>query len=166
MATVSGTFCFEFDSHIRGYHVYRDVWTPAISEVLPRSRETTNGHDPFAVMVTKSGAVVGHLPRKISSICSSFLRKGGSLSSKVTGSHQYSSDLIQGGMEIPCIQTGNETLIEKVKKLLLLCEKLSTKSSSKKIKVDHNASDPVEAEVSTNTVNVIIGYFPVLAELG
>ena len=93
----------EFDSCIRGYHVYKDVWTPTIDEVLPCRRETTNEYDPFAVMVEKSEAVVGHLPRKISSTCSLFLSKGGSISCRVSGTRQYSADLVQGGLVVPCV---------------------------------------------------------------
>ena len=39
--------------------------------------------------------------RKINSICSLFLRKGGFKICTVTGSHLYSRDWIQGGLEIP-----------------------------------------------------------------
>ena len=54
-----------------------------------------------AVAVLKSGIIIGHLPRKISTLCSIFLRRGGSIHC-VTGRRRYSSDLPQGGMEIPC----------------------------------------------------------------
>ncbi len=40
---------------------------------------------------------------EVSKICSIFLRRGGLIKCKVTGSRQYSADLAQGGMEIPCI---------------------------------------------------------------
>ena len=45
---------------------------------------------------------VGHVPRKISAICSIFIRRGGSILCIVKGSRRYSSDLPQGGLEIPC----------------------------------------------------------------
>lgn len=47
-----------------------------------------------------------------------FVRKGGSLSCEVTGSKQYSCDLPQGGMEIPCVYAfrGKEAEITKVRK--------------------------------------------------
>ena len=41
----------EFQSCIRGYHVYEAVWTPVIGEVLTCARETTNSHDPYAVIL-------------------------------------------------------------------------------------------------------------------
>ena len=123
-----------FESCIRGYHVYKNIWNPTVNEVLSCARDTTNEHDPFAVMVTKTVAppagtsVVGHLPKKISSTCSMFLRKGGSISCRVTGNQQYSSDLVQGGLEIPCIlsfESNDGNLIAKVKKMLLVVRKLS-----------------------------------------
>ena len=40
-----------------------------------------------------------------SSICSIFIRRGGSIACRVTGHRQYSSDLPQGGLELPCILT-------------------------------------------------------------
>ena len=40
-------------------------------------RETTNIADSFAVTVVKDRTVVGHPPRKISNVCSIYLRKGG-----------------------------------------------------------------------------------------
>ena len=46
---------------------------------------------------------VGHVPRKLSSICSLFIRRGGSISCRVTGSRRFSEDLPQGGLEIPCL---------------------------------------------------------------
>ena len=38
-----------------------------------------NSHDPFAVAVVKEGTIVGHVSRKISAVCSTFLRRGGDL---------------------------------------------------------------------------------------
>ena len=46
---------------------------------------------------------VGHVPRKSSTICSVFIRRGGSIRCRVTGSRRYSQDLPQGGLEIPCL---------------------------------------------------------------
>ena len=38
------------ESSIRGYHVYRSIWTPVINEVLVCERERHNIHNPFAVV--------------------------------------------------------------------------------------------------------------------
>ena len=44
MAGVS-TGVFEFDSVVRGYHVYKTVWTPTIDETLQVMKEDMNDHD-------------------------------------------------------------------------------------------------------------------------
>ena len=51
----------------------------------------------------KDETVVGHIPKKIPSICSLYLRRGGSIICRVTGSRRYSEDLIQGRLKIPCV---------------------------------------------------------------
>jgi len=75
-------------------------------EEVSCEREAGNPHDSQAVAMTKlidgNVEVVGHVPRTISSICSIFIRRGGSIVCKVTGSREYSSDLEQGGLQLPC----------------------------------------------------------------
>ena len=90
------------DSCVRGYHYYQNVWDPFLGEVLPCLREDGNPHDRYAVAVSKSSRVVGHVPRRISTLCSMFLRRGGTIACIVKGTRRYSYDLPQGGMEIPC----------------------------------------------------------------
>lgn len=70
--------------------------------------------------VIKVGNIVGHLPRKISTLCSLFLRRGGEISCAVNGSQRYSFDLPQGGLEIPCVLTfsAEDDILDKTKKLL------------------------------------------------
>ena len=76
----------QFHSCVRGYHIYKDGWSPVQDEVLAWQHQTGNAHDPFAVKVVKSGSihVVGPLPKKISSTCSLFLRHGGVITCKIT----------------------------------------------------------------------------------
>ena len=62
---------------VRGYHVYKEVWEVAIGEVLVCSREPTNATDRYAMAVTKGVTIIRHLPRKLSKVCSLFLRRGG-----------------------------------------------------------------------------------------
>ena len=51
------------------YHVYKDIWTPAISEVFVCGQEWDNDHDRHAVAVHGDGEdVLGDLPREISSV--------------------------------------------------------------------------------------------------
>ena len=107
---------FNIEAMVRGYHVYRGIWNAALGEQLPCQREPMNSKDPFAVAVVKSQVAVGHIPRKISSM---FLRHGGTICCRVTGSRRYSQDLPQGGLEIPCMLTfrGEAKDIEKIRKI-------------------------------------------------
>ena len=66
-------------------------------------RELSNSQDPFAVAVMKGSIIAGHVPRKISSICSMIICKGGSITCEVVALRRYSEDLPQGGLEIPCL---------------------------------------------------------------
>ena len=103
-----GTMCdisMSVEAVVRGYHEYKGIWVAVVCEELSCRREPTNREDRFAVAVVKDSNVVGHVPRKISSVCSLFLRESGSIICRVTGSRQYSSDLPQGGLEIPCTLT-------------------------------------------------------------
>ncbi len=94
---------------VRGYHIYQAIWTAAVGEVLACEREPRNTTDRYAVAVKKDGTVIGHLPRKVSRVCSLFLRRGGTIQCAVTGRRMYSGDLPQGGLEIPCILTFRNT---------------------------------------------------------
>ena len=68
-------FEFSVNSMVRGCHVYQEVWEVCISEVLLCVREVGNRHDPYAIAVKKDELIVGHLSRKISCICSIFIRQ-------------------------------------------------------------------------------------------
>ena len=111
-------------SCIRGYHVYGEIWTAILGEQLFGECEIGNIEDRYAVAVKNdSGITVGHLPQKISRISSIFLMGGGTITATVTGRRRYSSDLAQGGLEIPCDlkYCGEEKKILKLKKVL--CQK-------------------------------------------
>ena len=54
-------------------------------------------------LISGSNATVDHLPKSISPICSIFIRRGGTIKSRINGTHRYSADLPQGGLEIPCV---------------------------------------------------------------
>ena len=89
-------------SSVRGYHEYQRIWTATVGEELQCEKERPrNPRDLYAVVVKKDDIIVGHLPRKISKICSLFLMRGGTLFCVVTGSRRYSADLPQGGLEVP-----------------------------------------------------------------
>ena len=95
---------------IRGYHEYNVVWdNPVIGENLLCKREVGNPHDMHAVAVKKvidgSLTVMGHVPQRISSIYSILLRRGGTINCTIDGTRRYSSNIPQGGLEIPCVLT-------------------------------------------------------------
>ena len=67
---------------VRGYHDYQSIWdNPLADRDLLREQETGYSHDLQTVAIKKTidGTlqVVGYMPRKLSSICSIFLRRGG-----------------------------------------------------------------------------------------
>ena len=94
---------FQKESCVRGYHRYRELWDAVVGEELGCQRERGNATDMYAVAVIKDSTIVGHLPRKISKICALFIRRGGAIHCRVTGRRKYSTDLPQGGVEIPCL---------------------------------------------------------------
>ena len=110
---------FERNCCIRGYHAYKEVWEAAVGEALVCEREPENASDRYAVAVEKEGSIIGHLPRKVSRVCSLFLRRGGTIQCTVTGRRKYSADLAQGGLEVPCSLLFKATPeeIKKLKKL-------------------------------------------------
>ena len=100
MAVVS-SISLSFSTVIRGFHVYKDVWEPQTDEILTCVRETTNLHDPFAVAVTKGPIIVDNA----SHLFVHYFYKKRRITCRVTGSTQYSKDLLQEGLEIPCVLT-------------------------------------------------------------
>ena len=108
--------CFEMESCIRGHHIYKDIWTPVVDEELSCRREEGNISDPHAVAFIKSGVIIGHVPRRISAACNSFMQRGSAVMCKVTGPRHYSSDLPQGGLEILCrlVFRGTSKLLTKL----------------------------------------------------
>ena len=91
---------FVVDSVIHGHYVYKAIWEPVDGEQLKTEREIGNPHYLLAVAVTKSfheEKTVGHLPHRMSPLCSAFLRRGGTIKCIVNDHHKYSKDLPQGG---------------------------------------------------------------------
>ena len=104
----------EIVSCIRGYHVYQTIWQAALGETFHCVQETSDSKVRYAVSVVKDGQVIGHLPKKFSKL---FLRRGGRIQCQVTGSRCHSSDLPQGGLEIPyrILFCGTSELIRKLR---------------------------------------------------
>ena len=130
---------FFVDSVIRGFHIYKDIWDPEVGELLMCRQEFGNLHDPYAVSVIRGDEViVGHVPRKISSLCYFFLRKNGTILCQVTGRRCRYVDLPQGEMEVPCTLMffGQSQDIKKVQKLIALAPAKSIEPPPpKKLKV-------------------------------
>ena len=77
-----------WSSYVRGYHEYKQGWTPSLGEMLELKVEPTNAHDQFATAVIKpDGMVVGHISKHASKAVLFYLRKAGSAGlCEVTGS--------------------------------------------------------------------------------
>ena len=66
---------FAINSVVRGYHVYKDIWTSTRGEELQCQRETGNAHDLYAVSVTRRGNIVRDVSHKFSIVCNLLIRK-------------------------------------------------------------------------------------------
>ena len=80
---------FQLPSCIRGYHVYKDLWNPLLRDQLHCQRERSNDKDRYAIAVVDDGVAVGHLPRKISLVCSLFIKRGGTIVCEVICAKLY-----------------------------------------------------------------------------
>ena len=156
------SYCFSIESMIRGYHVYKNIWDdPSIDEELWCKREPGNPSDPYAVAVIKEivgdDVVVGHVPRAISSICSIFLRRGGYITSRVNGHRRYSSDLPQGGQEIPCVLTFSVKSYNESDKARKLLESMLPIAVKMDVVAVSETNGLTEAKV-TPTTKVLLDY--------
>ena len=135
----------ELNCVIRGHHIYKEIWNPFIGEELQCKMEHGNIHDIYAVAVTREDIVVGHLPRHISTPCHLFLRKGGSILCTVTGVRQFSADLVQGGLEIPCrlVFQGSSQDVDKMKNVL----QDAPKEQLKQPEIDQEEQTPVQKQL-------------------
>ena len=66
---------FQKESCIRANHIYSFVWDAVTGEELECQRERGSAADIYAVAVKKDSTIVGNLPRKISRICTLFIRR-------------------------------------------------------------------------------------------
>ena len=91
----------ERNSHVLGYHIYKDICDAVISKELQCEREPDNASNQYVVAVKKDRNIIGHLPCKISQACSLFLRRRNKITCRVTGHRRCSINLSQGGHEVP-----------------------------------------------------------------
>ena len=111
---------YEVSSIVRGFHIYQRSWSPSLEEQLECLREATNDKDRYAVAVLRHRSIVGHISKRISAACLLFIERNGRIHCRITGTRQYSADLPQGGLEIPCVLTfeGDKNEVMKVRKLI------------------------------------------------
>ena len=86
--------------------MYKVIWTPSIGEVLPTEREPDNKWDKYAIAIMKSEDIVGHIPRDISKICTTFIERGGKIECKITKHPRQQKDTMtkdEERLEVPCI---------------------------------------------------------------
>ena len=76
---------FELSSCIRGHHIYQHIWESEVGETWVCEKEPSNVNDRYAVAVKRDGVIVGHLPQKISRLCSLFFLRGVSINCTVVG---------------------------------------------------------------------------------
>ena len=91
------SFCSNYGVVGWGYHVYKDIWATVVGEKLPPQRWQQSWL--FCCSGSQSGeAIVGHVPKKRSSVCSIYARAARSelIVCQVTGSRRFSGDLVQG----------------------------------------------------------------------
>ena len=110
--------------------MYKDIWGADVSEELECIRECDNPRDAYAIAVDKHGTTVGHLPRKVSRLCALFMRRGGTIRCSASGRRRHSTDLPQGGLEVPCLLLFRGEAKE-IKKLVKLCSTILNVKSEK-----------------------------------
>ena len=127
MATIDCEFVT--DSMIRGYHIFRTIWDAVIGKSLQCVQEVGNVEDRYAVAIQRGDTVVGHLPQKISTLCSLFIKHGSTINCTISGHCRYLRNLPQGGLEVPCrlhfTRTPNE-----VKELKLYFDQKTSSSNN------------------------------------
>jgi hypothetical protein len=100
-ANVATSVEFTFSSCIRGFHIYRDIWRPKIDELLQCTQDIGNQNDKHAVAVLHKGTIVGHVPREHAKVFRFFLKRGGTVTVKVTGTQENNGI----GIELPAVYT-------------------------------------------------------------
>ena len=59
--------CKRIECVVRGYHIYKVEWTPAVGDRFETEVDDFNEHNRYAVEVTVDDIeTVGHIPREIS----------------------------------------------------------------------------------------------------
>ena len=109
---------WSFDSYLRGYHAYLDVWVPMIGDdSLVCHKEVGNVHDAHAVAIFWENNVVGHVPQNLCGFFWRFLTlPGTSIRDEVLGRRVNRG--AGHGLEVPLrfIFQGHRKAVEWVQK--------------------------------------------------
>ena len=108
---MAAAFEHTLESCVRGFHVYKAVWTPTLHECLQARQDLGNPQDHYAVAVCRADAtgsrIVGHVPREFSRLFWYFLQNDGEITCRITGSRRR-SPLVQGGLRFPVCTSFSE----------------------------------------------------------
>ena len=107
----SGKTKFQIPCASRGFHQYREIWSPSLGQNLSVQQELGNVYDPLAISLsakipgklTKSD-IIGHIPREISRFCHFFINYGGAINTRVSKVKYRPSPIPSGGLEIPMME--------------------------------------------------------------
>ena len=90
MTSDNGKMQFQINCASRGFHVYRNIWSPKIGQNLVVRQEVGNDRDPFAMSVganipekLTNFDIVGHISCEISRFCYYFFNYGGFIEVRV-----------------------------------------------------------------------------------
>ena len=102
---------YSFKKWITGYHIYQNIWTPKIGEILTSKVDPTNPFDSYAVNIILDGKLVGHVPRTISETITKVLLADGTLELTVYANPKRTR---RNGIIVPCtyILEGPQLTIE------------------------------------------------------
>lgn len=118
------TETLSLSSYIRGYHEYKDLWTPHLGQSLATKAETINPLDRFAVAVLLDDDVVGHLPKgrlgRYAKTISYFLQADSKNVCTVVVTGQAINLGDKKGMQVPCnlCFSGVHSFLERLRKEL------------------------------------------------
>ena len=161
MSFNNGKIKFQIDCASRGYHIYRNIWSPKLGQDLLVKEEVGNVHDPFAMSIgadipgkLTSFDIVGHIPREISRFCHYFVNYGGA-KAKVRETKYRKSPIPSGGLEIPIlliIKKGEsssevfEKMEIKVKEMYIEPDKINSTNNDDGIVEDDEDDDGYEID--------------------
>ena len=108
-------------SNIKGYHVYKSMWTPTLQEQMYGEIERHNPVDKYAVAVKKDEKVVGHLPLgengKFAKTIFYFFRADPYEKCNISATGKAVNLGDGDGMQVPCILhlSGQKSMVEILK---------------------------------------------------